>query len=209
MKSTHKGHCQACGRLQMLPSGKLAKHGYNVKHGFFSGVCAGSGSLPFEQSYDLLPHFIANAQIELDSLNTIQSKLRLEPVEPKAWVSNYEGESYGHNNYHWRFVDVQSEVRSIVMSDGKPHEWTEYFYIANGTNGAKDVRHKIDLYDYKIKGVLNTAWALNKTRADAFDREITSLRRYIAWQNERIATWKLMPLLPVNVKDKEGFVVNV
>lgn len=47
-KSTHTGTCQACGRAQALPAGVLAKHGYTVKWGFFSGTCAGSGQRPLE-----------------------------------------------------------------------------------------------------------------------------------------------------------------
>ena len=53
---THKGHCQACGRIQaltvvgmaILP--RLAKHGYKVAgFGYFSGTCQGSARLPLQQ----------------------------------------------------------------------------------------------------------------------------------------------------------------
>lgn len=54
MKATHSGHCQACGHLQKLPKDVLAKHGYKIKHGFFSGICIGAGELPFEESCDLV-----------------------------------------------------------------------------------------------------------------------------------------------------------
>lgn len=48
MKATHYGTCSFCGSLQKLPNGKLSKHGYDVRFGFFNGVCRGSGLSPFE-----------------------------------------------------------------------------------------------------------------------------------------------------------------
>lgn len=51
VKSTHRGHCQICGRLQAVqaPKGLLAKHGYTVKGwGYFMGTCQGSDKLPLQ-----------------------------------------------------------------------------------------------------------------------------------------------------------------
>lgn len=41
---THRGHCQMCLRVQAIDmqTGLIAKHGYNVAHGYFSGTCPGS-----------------------------------------------------------------------------------------------------------------------------------------------------------------------
>lgn len=60
-KATHYGTCQACGRRQLLPGGVLAKHGYELSHGFMNGVCMGAGHLPYEQSCDLIERTIRNA----------------------------------------------------------------------------------------------------------------------------------------------------
>jgi hypothetical protein len=48
-KSTHRGHCQICGRIQAITPRGVAKHGYTVDFGFFQGVCQGSDSKPLEQ----------------------------------------------------------------------------------------------------------------------------------------------------------------
>jgi len=49
-KATHNGTCQACGRSQAVTArGTLAKHGYTVDYGYFSGTCSGSGKKPLEQ----------------------------------------------------------------------------------------------------------------------------------------------------------------
>tara|TARA_Y100001937_G_C7073326_1_gene309414 strand:- start:27 stop:920 length:894 start_codon:yes stop_codon:yes gene_type:complete len=49
---THKGHCQSCGRVQAVSTddNSLAKHGYDVKFGFFNGTCSGSDKEPLEVS---------------------------------------------------------------------------------------------------------------------------------------------------------------
>ena len=46
-KATHNGTCQACGRKQAY-RGTIAKHGYTVDYGYFSGTCGGSDRQPLE-----------------------------------------------------------------------------------------------------------------------------------------------------------------
>ncbi len=52
IKGEHRGHCQVCGRIQVvLPSGNIAKHGYRVGvFHFFNGVCWGADFEPLEVS---------------------------------------------------------------------------------------------------------------------------------------------------------------
>ena len=52
-KHTHRATCQVCGNIQALNNGTLAKHGYTVDFGFFSGTCSGSDQSPIEFSTDL------------------------------------------------------------------------------------------------------------------------------------------------------------
>jgi hypothetical protein len=57
---THRGHCQACGRVQAIERGPgvdlrlgtIAKHGYTVDWGYFSGTCNGAGhpALEFDRT---------------------------------------------------------------------------------------------------------------------------------------------------------------
>jgi hypothetical protein len=46
--------------MQMLPSGRIARHGYTLNFGWQNGTCSGSGALPFEQSNELLARAIAD-----------------------------------------------------------------------------------------------------------------------------------------------------
>jgi hypothetical protein len=83
-KSTHTGTCQICQRRQALPSGRIAKHGYEVvgrgHGGFFAGTCHGSDYLPFEISFDRL-ETIASALAEhvnlLRDVNLVNLRARI------------------------------------------------------------------------------------------------------------------------------------
>tara|TARA_R110000851_G_C12839492_1_gene541590 strand:- start:54 stop:665 length:612 start_codon:yes stop_codon:yes gene_type:complete len=63
-KHTHKGTCQACGRVQAVnnKSGMIAKHGYTVDWGYFSGICQGSDEAPLEQSTEVTLRVIRQLQ---------------------------------------------------------------------------------------------------------------------------------------------------
>jgi hypothetical protein len=65
-KATHIGTCQLCGCTQMLPNGRLAKHGYQVHSGWgFVGTCRGSHEVPFEQSCEYTKEITADAEISI------------------------------------------------------------------------------------------------------------------------------------------------
>src|SRR5271166_12856 len=100
-KGQHRGHCQVCGRIQVvLPSGNIAKHGYRVAgFHFFNGVCYGSEFEPLQLSREECDS-IVRQPIEgayrtmvakkdaLDKLNREYSKLR-GPI-----MDNVNGDAY-------------------------------------------------------------------------------------------------------------------
>lgn len=45
-----RGICQCCGRQQAVVSGSMSKHGYEVKEGWFQGVCSGEHFAPMQKS---------------------------------------------------------------------------------------------------------------------------------------------------------------
>jgi hypothetical protein len=45
-----RGHCQVCGNEQAVVNGRMSKHGYTVKNGWFNGVCQGHQHEPIEVS---------------------------------------------------------------------------------------------------------------------------------------------------------------
>lgn len=113
----------------MLPSGTLSKHGYKVTHGYFSGVCGGSGWPPFEAACDMLPGFLTGAERELARASKL-GRRRSGARRPKilAWVHNYERANDGTSGYQWRQVAVGADVRPT---------YTRYSYQAPGYRQAK------------------------------------------------------------------------
>lgn len=196
IKSTHKGHCQFCGRLQMLPNGNLAKHGYTINHGYFSGTCIGSENLPFEQSCSLLESIIKSAEINLSELKIFQENLRKPATKTECYYYIYHDGNWKHKGYYlWEIV----QVRFVVYNeDAVEYAGIEY------------------LYDDKWK---KTSWFCKKTEEDLLKKcteqnivyanwhmhYLKNLENFINWQQNRMKNWSVKDLLPVETKDKDGF----
>lgn len=60
---THRGHCQLCAKVQAIDvgTGIVAKHGYTVEQGYYSGQCPGSEALSLHVSRELADKAIAEA----------------------------------------------------------------------------------------------------------------------------------------------------
>jgi hypothetical protein len=186
----------------------MSLHGYNVTHGFFSGTCIGSKELPFEQSCDLVKGFIKSAKDQLASVERNVAKLREPATSTTCWVNPYIPANW--NGWKGGHVWIQAELRtkdngmtkaagysndyvSIVFNNSHPH--------AKGAEAVLERTVAIDKLD-----LLAVATKQNADRASFLERtEVASLRRYIKWQTERVASWKPQPLFPVAHKDKEGF----
>ena len=215
--ATHSGHCQACGNLQKLPAGKLSIHGYTIEHGYFSGTCHGSKELPFELSCELVKTFIEGATAHMKSVKAFQTKLRKQTTEAKAWVRLSKANPKGH--YYcalrlWALVDVKmivSDSGSRKFVHAGDTRWKQVRVEASETNKSAYYTYEIvDVLDAELSTaynaeLLDVCTKYNTQYAEWLQHEVTSLTRYIAWQTQRVASWKLADLLPVTSKDKEGF----
>lgn len=187
-KSTHSGICQVCGRRQQLPDGRLAKHGYQVKHrgqgGYFIGTCRGSGCLPYEQAHDALDDDIVNAQEYRDSIQPridemlASDSLKVTLVLPArdAWSDNQvvygEVVLTGKDYFQDRF--------GLQDKDGK------VWRIRN--NSYKAVTPLDFCKEHRLAGVRN------------LERERAGLDMHIEVQKKRRAEWKPDQPLKANRK---------
>ncbi len=201
MKATHKGHCQACGRLQMLPKGVLSKHGYNVTHGFFSGVCVGAGYLPFEKSCALVARFVANAKASLEALEAFQAKLRETATANEAWFNCYNWQADWRMRRSWKLCKVTEIVVPFHDGSGQYSKFTRTGDVErNGQHKDADVSA-----DYRAT-LTEVCTKANANYAEWLEHESVSLRRYIAWQEERVRTWEEKLLLARDREpDHDGF----
>lgn len=83
-KHTHRGTCQACGRRQAVSEGRIAKHGYTTKYGFFMGVCPGARELPLEKSADVLDLTVARLVAFADELEADVAAIAAGHFPPPA-----------------------------------------------------------------------------------------------------------------------------
>jgi hypothetical protein len=92
-EATHNGTCQVCGRQQAFFAGSVAKHGYDVRHGFFNGVCVGAEKAPAEHSVDLTRSIIIQLTDEAAALNE-----RADSIEAGEVIKAYSELKYVGRN---------------------------------------------------------------------------------------------------------------
>jgi hypothetical protein len=197
-QATHKGECQMCGRVQKLPGGKLAKHGYTTRWGFFSGVCTGAHHAPYEQSCEMLKERLplvieaANGQRELaakarattDAAWVVEA---FKPRDPRSYVVDYLARlvpvaELTHSERYRRGVLSYTHSKPEALPNGKKAE--HEFAYGEGLTMADAVA------------------VLNERRARDHEAQAKRLEDYAAWCSNRITSWKLRELAPVNSADE-------
>ncbi len=189
-KATHRGTCQACGAVQKLPDGVLSTHGYTVRWSFFNGICRGTGHKPYEQSTDVIETFIAFAETQQSDLEVFKQRVLAEPVAGTvtAWVNVYRSGKRGvPSHYTWLELPIVFTLRE--GSGG--FRWHNTQYEHPGTSRLE----RLDVYGVHSGDPLDYIRALAVKRATAVDAEIDKIKRYIVWQQGRVTSWTLQPLL--------------
>lgn len=192
-----EGSCQCCGRIQALPGGVLAKHGYTVDYGWFNGVCQGAGYLPYEQSCGLIESFIKSAKAHLAVLKEKREALLTPSTSAVGWYHTYYGDRHsnplGILGYHW----VQTTFTQKPVKYGTSI-YQEIFVTVDvfneKTNKFEPREKKVDSFGFKGT-VFDFVTKQNAAYVDAVvDKQIAQTETYIKWQTKRVTDWKLMPL---------------
>lgn len=176
--ATHQGTCQICGRQQMLPGGKLAKHGYTTRWGFFSGTCTGSGWGPFETHCDKIEDAIVRATDHAAYLRTKAAELKASKDVTKVWRHVYQSATWKDrtSRYVWQLLDIVDGTVTEMRRD------------TNGTEQAKVC--KVADYNETLEQAVA---AQNARRAGEWLAEAVKYDEYVAWQTKRLATWTAQP----------------
>jgi hypothetical protein len=203
-QATHKGECQICGRTQKLPGERMAKHGYTVAWGFFSGVCQGSDNLPFELDCTLIAEAIRSAKVHEAHLVKAIADLKADTTPARARVTYWvRGDGY---RSAWVPTDtiVEAEpgrrhggqwVAPVTGDDGVVYE-AALGYKAHRYGTAIAVEWvRGDGYRYGTATAVEAAYQANVQHAtDIERRDLEGVQRYIAWQGKRLAGWTVQPL---------------
>ena len=203
--ATHEGECQVCGRVQKLPNGTLAKHGYTVQWGFFEGTCWGADSLPLEVDNSLLAQAIEWATRLAQGAAEIQEKLLNDEQPEKVWAQYYDpslGRRGTRTGYASRWFDTrdmfETEAGTYGYGIGQwaiPVSREAYDYQTRSIqhlplmNGSRQVVAHIGTALRNT--AMQAAWKANVKHVEremAF--ELRSLESYIVWQTRRNSNWR-------------------
>ena len=168
-KATHEGTCQICGRVQRLPNGFLAKHGYKTTFGYFQGVCWGSKELPYEQSCDVLHSYVQFLNEKKIKLIQQRDAWLLPATSPHTQIHIPR-----RGIWMWERCEVQQTAIGHIQIVDLTGEPISVAY------------HRPD----QSKTLLENADLLNKRRADQFSIEIRHVEIEIDMATRRIANWK-------------------
>jgi len=110
---THRGHCQACGRVQAVDTTNnlLAKHGYTVDFGYFDGVCTGSEIKPLEVDKSFTEATIIRISEWIDG----QKVLLQEAIEGRKTFSHYTLETKRNGFRFHSFSDKHFMVQGLTI----------------------------------------------------------------------------------------------
>lgn len=108
---THTGNCQACGREHAvdLIRGDIAKHGYTVDWGSFTGVCSGADRLPAQKDIEYTLYMIALCQREAKRLDFLAGALERRETDP-ATVTHYDPEAVRTDSRGYKRVGCNVEI---------------------------------------------------------------------------------------------------
>ena len=88
-KIQFRGHCQLCGRIQATNARGMAKHGYTIENGWFSGTCGGSHNEPLEKDRSLLDSVIVQIRADIVRLKGEVQDLKSGKIHPKSFDFGY------------------------------------------------------------------------------------------------------------------------
>lgn len=185
MKSTHSGTCQICGCVQKLPNGKLAKHGYTKRWGFFTGTCTGSGEFPYEIS----------CQKVIESISTAE-KVKNTYIAKAFELSQPEQIPDEKIEFLWDFKvkglwgDKKTTKATFIHDKGS-------WFIAPTENSDLVRIYAVSVGIYG-KTKLELWNSYREREAKKALREVANLKEYITFQTERVKEWKPSALIPNN-----------
>jgi len=183
IKATHVGECQACGNIQKLPNGVIAKHAFD-KYGVYADVCVGTGNPPLEVGRKVLVMCLITAHERLKNLRNDRHRLLSTPKTPEAVVEVVTPASWRNK------VERREWALKTILED---QQSGRFFWKDDDNN-----RVFVDTEGLIDGACLQTAvqW-LNRKRADALSLDIERLKEYAVWCKGRYDSWAEKKLQPV------------
>ena len=111
-----RGRCQCCCRLQAVTGGRIAKHGYEVKHrgqgGWFSGVCGGHQHAPVEVDRSVLDQVVASIRSQVADLRALADRYEAGTANPATCPTRvYDHEKREYVRIPWHQADGYAQKK--------------------------------------------------------------------------------------------------
>lgn len=175
---THRGNCQICDSLQAVDNktGLLAKHGYDVKFGFFNGTCKGAHHQPLQVSKDLIATVIESVKTQVIGLKSLASKVSLS-TSPNVSRRVYR-------NYKWVVEDFEVREDNSDIWNRDTHKCT----IAEAIKAYNDKRlSSINREISQLEGYID--WQTQRL-ANWKPGQLIEAKRIEAQRSEKVAATK-------------------
>lgn len=78
-----RGNCPVCGRDQAVVRGVMAKHGYKVEQGWFSGICNGDRHAPMQVQREVTEQVVASVREQVEALRVRVGQLEAGTAHPE------------------------------------------------------------------------------------------------------------------------------
>lgn len=115
-KVQYRGNCQCCASDQaVLASGRMAKHGYQIKNGWFEGVCEGQDHRPM--------------QIDRDVTDKVAAHIRKQAQEMLDLADCYAAGTKHPQTVH-RAVVRPGQEKTIPWDDAREYERAQSLNVA-------------------------------------------------------------------------------
>lgn len=139
---THRGHCQLCACVQAIDpkTGLIAKHGYTVQYGYFSGTCPGSERFSLHVSRVLADEHIKQARQEAATCLKLAEDYRTRVKTPGHVASGV---------YEW-YADEKGRRRERETMV-KFEDATEYHQRRGIVNAVSQLEHRATMCEHYAK----------------------------------------------------------
>ena len=178
-KATTQGTCQVCGRIQKLPGGVLANHGYNLTYKFFMGTCYGSGALPYELSCDLVKDSVRISRDSQERILRIIAQLERSENEYETTAYVAGKTLTGANGF------IACRVRQSSEDPSK--------FLVEEPYGP--LKTSITIKDPSKQNEKAVVRQLNESYIKHQRSNVRQLESFIKQQQDRLASWVRKPVM--------------
>lgn len=207
-RHTHRGHCQLCGAQQAVnnKTGRIAKHGYTTRWGFFSGTCAGSDNLPYEVSTNL---FLDRIQVMVSALASFDRNIAdtraLATSDPTYGEVLLSRRRFGAREEHLAIghFAIESEENATWAESGKivrtKFVLTTSITFRNGETVAEvscSELYRLGM-SYSCHTPEQHGGSWRKSKISGLTNQRQQRQEYHDWLMTRFRLWAPAPLIPV------------